>query len=548
MSDVLINTIAAQQYLFRSRRVVTRDADRAVMVHSDVTVGTEQVRLYQTVNAGLSWTLLTIITGDFSYSTLGVWYSNWTKGNADDVLHVCWTHGSTGVGLYYRQIDMSGAGALNGGDLGTIRTVAAPGIDPPPGDHLYVTELENGDLYIFSADSTASSPSYRLYKSTNDGMGWSLVLSKDSADADMGHAGAHPLADCNSIVMLPGPGAFATETPWFFGYDEEAEEVFLSVWSETLDSFVSQTIESSVSGSDSGGGFRSQIAAVHRHSDDYVFFAFFTKRATEAGNELQSWRISDFGKAATRRGDILATPITGEACSVQLCVDQSLGHLYACYLRGTDNTSLMKAYWKRSINNGITWSAEMDSTEGAEDDLRWVDCPYSTDGLTQGRFHVLTWNDDTAEYRASDANTTVLGGFTVRSSADGGANQTTVACQIGQVLGVPNGVPLIPGQHPVSAESGLVSMAYASSAGSFSLGDPVKGLISGATGVFAGQYENPDRILIASVVPGPGADGTPFLPNETVYKVSDPTVMVSLSPTPVGTAAEVAHPPDNETT
>jgi len=83
-------------------------------------------------------------------------------------------------------------------------------------------------------------------------------------------------------------------------------------------------------------------------------------------------------------------------------------------------------------------------------------------------------------------------------------------------------------------ESGVVYMKFGASGGRGPLSETAcVGLTSGATGICAGYYEDPERIAIASIINGPGGPlGTPFLPNEVVEQVGDPSRNVTILPQP----------------
>jgi len=100
-------------------------------------------------------------------------------------------------------------------------------------------------------------------------------------------------------------------------------------------------------------------------------------------------------------------------------------------------------------------------------------------------------------------------------------------------------------------DSGVVYMLFGASGGRGpTSGTACIGLTSGATGICAGYYENPDRIAISSIINGPGGPlGTPFLPNEVIEQVGDVGRTVTILPQPKTTknaSATAGIPPTIE--
>lgn len=531
MADVIVATETAQNEV-GSNRMVAVDRDRAIYIYTEPGVGGD-LFFSETANAGTSWTAAQVIATIPFPENVSVWYDRWGRTNAGQKIHIAYTHDGAGVGLFYARLDVSGFTAVNVGSLEIDATLSiAPNL---ANDRVQICEIPDGAggfvLYIMYHENNATGR-FVIYKSTDGGAVWTNVYDEEGAAAVMG---SHDISDISHIRMIPGPGAFSETSPWFLCSSVTEQEVFVAVLTGGL--LVPTTIASDALG-DGDMDFvtsRENLACCQRHTDGKVFIAFFADNTT-ADNELQLWSLTEVN-SALRGTNPLSAPITDQAGGVNMCIDQSLGSILVCYLRGTDNDN-MKAFHQISINGGDDWvGGELAQQADAEADMEVIDCPMSTPGTGEGRFQVVWWDDTTNNYYSSDTNNVILGGYRINA---GGPGSDSVDCQVGMALGGGDALGLRKGYGNYQDEGGATWVnLIAFKTGSLTEGDVVEGVTSGATGVFVAWGALLDRMLLGSVRTGAKSkSGTPFLPNEVIRKTSDHSISVIVATNPTASVID----------
>lgn len=495
--------------------------------------GTDNVHAHRSSDAsGTGWAQDDAsATPAFDNNNVAVWYDKWTAGDGGTDVHVVYTHAGSGAGLYYCRYDLA-----SDTPSGTVALLT--GVSPAAGDPLCITKLPNGELYVLYIDPGGDDVYF--FRSQDGGSSWDTLVNSAPTIGDI------PVNQAVRCCMVPANSSFADVGPYIFVYDEAGEQIVLVTWTGA-ELFESLTIDDDAS---AVLGIWSQISAINRPGDGTVFVAWYARGPDDSSNELRLFKIPAGFFDYESMPPILAAPIGSEAAGVQLSVDQTTGHLFVAYVRG-DWQNSTDVFYRRSRDGGYTWGPEIQVNDDPSDDYRDVHLPhgFASDGAF-GTLHVIAWDDDAGHWFSSDTNWQIGGAYTVRESADGGADQQDdVMCQTGQPPSVPDQKIFLGLRYPDYFVPDDVEasywIGYDGGAGVIQAGTTVRGSSSGATGIVYGTRDNPDQVKIGMVSLGPR--GEPFLPNETLEDIANPGNSIVVRSRPTGGATGVSEIPDSST-
>ena len=488
--------------LWAARPLIMLDANTALFLfvsQSDPPPGptaTSGVFTTKTTDRGASWSVSPVAIAALAdlenCRAAGVWFDKWTPGQSGTKLHVVYTKTFATQGSFYRRAE-----STTQLPEGTAQLLSTPSTGVFI-QHFPVKCL-NGHLYNVSRSGGAQT--IFVSKSVNNGDTWSAVFTNNSFPDGLAALGTTWWA------IVPSPTIAAGF--WLF-VQTFAGSIHHYEWNGSAFNTVALIDTGLTSTQDYQG-----LSATIRHSDGAVFLAYHTDVQGDP-NVIRVTRVTSLGTWQIR-GTVVTASFGGEQLrGPQIMCVQGTGELIVGYALGTS-----VPHYRRSQSSGLLWSAELTlETTLANDGASFA--PISTPGLAEGFFDQVWWSTAGAGYDSATGSFP-LGGYRVRSTADGGPAQGPAACQLGNPLqGAGDILPFIGGPYPnylSTAIDGLV-LAYASVVGTFTAGDAVVGVSSRATGWFLG-YLASGRTLISTPRAGPGPDGTPFLPGETVQKVGD---------------------------
>lgn len=496
-----------------------------------------------------SWanTLIFTIAANNDIQCLSGWFDNWTPDpELNDTIHVAYVH-NDGGGLH----------DFGYGEFDTVtESFFFEVIDtniPQANDHKCgIVALNGGLIYAFWFSKNNSE--FHLYLRINPG-NWAHVVTLSNPTDEV--CGCE-LQNIAQIDMVPSTDGFELSSPFFVIKQNRtgantsglycgvvSAGVMISTQPNTGNGFLEDMSDETEVNSDI---FASFSLAVNPFTGAY-YIAYFPREPDHASHALRVVRLDTATDPPVQLTDI---PITGDNWVPSLTIDQVTGTLYVGFLGGVNGAwpLQVRTKWTRSKNGGSSWETILNSSTD-QGEYYTVLGPHSF--AFGGELSALFWvhfaRRDTggsviSQWRSVNSDDIIAGQFTVDETTPG---NEVADCPVGQALGNSN-IPgfFNPHGYPQYITSGKLYISVApGKSGSLVPGDKIIGVRSRARGIFQGwSGSNTERILLTQVRPGPY--GVPFLPGETIQKVGDPSITVTVAAAPLATTSS-GVPADEET-
>jgi len=390
MADITIEAAAHTTLFYEAVRVgpVWIGEDTAYVFYID---SNADLVYRKTVNGGANWdAAVSIKVGVIE--CLSIWFDKWTPGDGGTKIHIAYMDtGSHDV--LYRSLD-------TGTDTLSAEVIIFNGVSAELGgwnvNIADITKSRGGNLYCgFWIDNDGENG---FYRSVDGGATWTARTAlADGTEVDL-------------ILLVPGAEA-DTNDIWCFYWDVNAWAISLKVYDDSGNSWA----ETAIGGSMVASTSYYQMSAATRTSDNHVILAAWNAVNT-ATADLMVWDIGGAGSIVAKTNVLTNTP---EAALCAVFINQQNDDIYVAYLKGTDWTTLVGAYYKKSVDGGVNWGAETALSADAEDNLGaiWAGHSVGDDG---GYFMPVWFNDDLNDLITNVANAVAI-------AAEGGVNATVTA-------------------------------------------------------------------------------------------------------------------------
>jgi len=333
-----------------------------------VDVGIDAVYKKST-NNGLTWEpQVAIFAG--SVTNIAVWYDRWS-GLGTDLIHVVYTESGTDDTLY-RTINTASSDALS------TQTVIFAGASTAGVGHLSVTRAVGGNVYCKTViDAGAEGGFYRLPNANVPNGAWDAARTVDET-----------IATSDQMILAPDLTAADNQDIIGIFWDGSAEEISRKLYDDSGNSWSETSIATSMTDLAATTAFPNFNMAVDLTNSQLVLVAW---SGTDAANaDLRCWKITN--SAITEVTNVVLNSTDDQGlCAITIdTVTEDWYVFYAGASNGSETwTTSLNIYYKRSTDDGVTWSAETRLTQ-ANRDIRWLSVPpRNNTGLLNVMFHIV---------------------------------------------------------------------------------------------------------------------------------------------------------------
>jgi hypothetical protein len=238
---------------------------------------------------------------------------------------------------------------------------------------LSVTKTRGGNLAVVLRYTDTTPLVFYGFYTSPDATTWNSKTAPWEAAADY-------------ILLFPGNEA-DNQDIWATFWDLSADEISLKTYDDSGNSWSEQLISASMVESI---GYL-QMDGTIRLSDGHLIFAAWDDYGAAANPvDLMVWDINGAG-SITAKTNVLTNSV--ESFLVSVFVNQVNGDIYVAYIKGTDITSLVAAFYQKSVDGGANWGGQAALQADAEDDERWISAG-AMKASWGGKFQPFWFNDD----------------------------------------------------------------------------------------------------------------------------------------------------------
>lgn len=297
--------------------------------------GDSDLDYMKTTNGGVTWgAAVDVFTG--SVDSFDVWYDQWTPGNTGRIIHIAFTENGSDDVSYFA------FNTTNDTKTSIVDVLAGSSAVAGRGTFTTITKTRGGNLYVgFNMDAFAE---HGLYRSTNNGVTWSVMT--DPLEANLDQYMLHPAnaADPNDM--------------WLLYDDNSTTELTIKTFDDSANSFAESgalTFDNNATDLVGQYGFAGSI----RHSDGHLIFAFMN--AYDAAGE--DFLCYDWDGTTATALTALTTDIDDMYYpSVYLNQDQP-DYIYIAYVGKSDGSEALATgvgvYYALSKDRGLTWTKDI---------------------------------------------------------------------------------------------------------------------------------------------------------------------------------------------
>ncbi|GAH20919.1 unnamed protein product, partial [marine sediment metagenome] len=186
------------------------------------------------------------------------------------------------------------------------------------------------------------------------------------------------------FLLFPGNEA-DNQDVWATFWDASANEISLKTYDDSENSWSEQLISASMIET----GHTLQMDGQIRLSDGHLIFAAWSQY-DNADSDLMVWDINGAGSITAKTNVITDT---AEYFLVSVFINQVNDDVYVAYVGGTAAGSLVKALYKKSVDDGANWGSEIALQADAEDNEKWISAG-AAKVAWGGKFQPVWFNDD----------------------------------------------------------------------------------------------------------------------------------------------------------
>lgn len=305
--------------------------------------GTASIGYSKTTDGGVTWGARVATTAQTDIAGFNIWYDRWTPADTTGtIIHIAMT--DTGNDdVWYDTVD------TNGDTQGTEVAMDTTATTLSTADKLTITKNKTGNVFIGFVDAnTAGISKVRKCAATCSNV------------ANWANAGTSPLSQADDYIKLvPLASGNVMLIQYSIANISVRSNIFRpdNTWSGWTN--ISTGIVRSTTYTDT-------ISATVDKSTNDIYFAY---GADVAGAGTADIRTATYnGTEWILRTDVITDENT--VTNFDMFRDENTGDIYVAYLRGTLLTG-MNAYYKKSTDGMVTWSAEKQFNT-VTGDLRWM--------------------------------------------------------------------------------------------------------------------------------------------------------------------------------
>jgi len=370
MADVTIETGALPSLYNKAVRAGpfwTSPTDGYV-VYADQ-VGSDLV-YRKTADGGATWGAKTLMKsgGIIAYDCWADWQ---TAGDAGTKIHIAYMDSVTDD-IRYIYLDTN-TDSVGGDDQieACAGTGAFYGFTGFPSFLISITKTRGGNLAVALRYRDDSPTFFYSFYTSPDATTWTSEASPWEADRDL-------------ILLVPGNEA-DNQDIWAVFWDVGANEISLKTYDDSGNSWSEQSIAGSMTDS---LNFL-QMDGVIRLSDGHLILAAWNLYDNAAA-DLMTWDING-AASITAKTNVITDE--AETFLASVFINQDNDDVYVAYVSGTAALSLVKVFYKKSVDGGANWGGETAMQADAEDDERWISCG-AMKKAWGGKFQPYWYNED----------------------------------------------------------------------------------------------------------------------------------------------------------
>ncbi len=235
---------------------------------------------------------------------------------------------------------------------------------------LSITKTRGGNLAVALRYTDDGAAVFYGFYTSPDATTWTSKTAPWEADADY-------------ILLFPGNEA-DNQDIWATFWDVDAQEISLKTYDDSGNSWSEQLISASMS-----SAVYLQMGGAIRLSDGHLIFAAWNIYSA-ATADLMTWDINGAGSITAKTNVITDT---NEYFLVSVFINQVNDDIYVAYTGGTDTTSLVAAFYQKSVDGGASWGGQAALQADVEDDERWISAG-AMKASWGGKFQPFWFNDD----------------------------------------------------------------------------------------------------------------------------------------------------------
>lgn len=236
-----------------------------------------------------------------------------------------------------------------------------------------ITKTRGGNLAVAFRYKDNASTIFDEFYTSPDGDAWTKEIAPWLTPADADY-----------ILLFPGNEA-DNQDVWAAYWDISGDTIFLKVYDDSANDWSGETISTSMIEST----VYSQMDGQVRLSDGHLIFAAWNEYDVVTA-DLKVWDINGTG-SITAKTDVITN--ADDTFLASVFINQVNDDIYTAYAEGTAAESLVKVYYKKSVNGGANWGSRTTLQANTEDDERWISAG-TMKATWGGKFQPFWFNDD----------------------------------------------------------------------------------------------------------------------------------------------------------
>ncbi|MDA0991425.1 MAG: sialidase family protein, partial [Verrucomicrobia bacterium] len=325
-------------------------------------VSTGEAVYRKTTDGGYTWSDPIALNWADGIGSMAVWYDRWTPGDDSGTrIHIAHI-GSISDDLAYTYLDTANDTSadwvtVRNGNVWTALSDAGSAI----------TRSTTGRLYVYAGGDFPTDTAIMSY--SDDGTNWieSLTDPPDSAGADYGQL--LPLPD-GSIMLIQ--------------QDVSAEMLMSRIWN----GFPWSPATNHTRWVDYTSIDSLWSASLDRDTGDVYLLGHTAPQPSTLTGDLEAYKYTFATGTWSTQGTVVDDTM-GRVIGGTMLRDSGSGDLYAVYLRGSIEY-YMSVYFRRSSDDGVTWSAESSRLNDVADDIKVL----RGNLLNDERLYAVWFDDD----------------------------------------------------------------------------------------------------------------------------------------------------------
>ena len=368
----------------------------------------------KTANGGGSWgaAQVVVVAASCNAWSYDCWADWQTDGDAGTKIHIAYMSDDLDQ-IRYVYLDTSDD-SVAGDDLieAVQGTGAFFGSSGFAFHQITITKTRGGNLAVAFHYLDSGAGRHANFFTSPDATTWTSKTTFDETEGDY-----HLLFPSNEAD---------NQDVWAVFWDISTDEISLKTFDDSGNSWSEQLISASMA-----DDVPFQMDGAIRLSDGHLILAAWSQY-NNAASDLMVWDING-AASITAKANVITD--TAEYALVSVFINQATDDIYVTYAGGTDYTTLVKAFYQKSVDGGANWGGQAAMQADVEDDERWISSG-AVKTTWGGKFQPFWFNID-----LSDIFTNTDNGISIAAVAAGWAGGDIGAVPIADIAKI-NGVAL----------------------------------------------------------------------------------------------------------